>query len=134
MSKNAKAVSGVLGADGITIRLNTRIGLPPGRVSVIVSPEGSPGPSPKPKRPPGLLTPAGEPTARYAAYLKYQERYARAKRELDEAYSAALADPARLHQWPLAGVGLQAAVDSAWQEWVTLGFKNEVEKKLADPE
>jgi hypothetical protein len=131
MSEDSRAVAGVLDADGITIRLASRITLPPGMVSVVVSPLKSSAPAPKSKQPAGLLTSEGKPTAHYAAYLRYQEKYAKAKRDFEEAYARVMVNPALLHQWPFTGVGFQAAVDSAWQEWVTLGFKNEIEKKLA---
>jgi hypothetical protein len=131
MSKQPKGVPGVLEADGVTIRLDARLGLPPGRVSVAVSPEDPSTPPPRPRRPTGLVTDDGQPTARYAAYLKYREKYAKAKEEYDAAYAAALADPTQLQLWPLRGAGYQAAVDAASREWTSLGFKDEIDRQLA---
>jgi hypothetical protein len=129
MSPPSIQVSGVLNADGVSIRLDTKIALPAGRVSVTVSAEARP--TPERGLPDGFLSPGGEPTGRYAAYLKYQEKYAEAKQTLASAYSAALSDPAQIQQWPITSVSLSSAVDSAWDEWVTLGFKNEIERQLA---
>jgi hypothetical protein len=130
MNNFGSPVSGVLAADGVTIRLDSAIALPAGKVSIRIA-AGDPSSAGQAALPADLVAPDGQPTARYAAYLRYQTEYFKAKQDYTTAQTADLADPARGANWPIEGVSLQNLVDSAFQKWVVLGHKNEIERELA---
>lgn len=73
----------------------------------------------------------GHPSPHYQAYVRFQQEYAHHRAALDAAQASAAADPLKLQQWPLTGTPYQEAVDAAWDRWVGLGHKTEIERALA---
>lgn len=122
-------VTGVLDADGITIRLTTKSLIAAGDVLVAVLPEFSS------DNPPQIPSDSNAPNAvqnpNYVAYKRYRAAYEEAQRAYADAYKKALSDPGKLNQWPIEGVSLQNQVDAAMSDWIELGHKNEIEQAIA---
>ena len=78
-----------------------------------------------------LITNDGTLTPQFQAYTKYEQAYKDKLEARDKAYSAALSDAMKLQQWPMDGVAYQEDVDTAWNRWMGLGFKIEIEKAIA---
>ena len=74
---------------------------------------------------------SGDPTQAYIAYQKYETAYNSKKNVYNQAYQNALSDPVKLQGWPVEGVTLQLEVNQAMNNWIALGFKNEIEKAIA---
>jgi hypothetical protein len=74
-----------------------------------------------------LMDKSGKPTDHYTAYLQYSNEWQTKMNSYNEAYSKALADPMKLQRWPIEGKQYRAEIDSAWNKWIALGFKNEIE-------
>ncbi|PPK96143.1 hypothetical protein CLV92_105245 [Kineococcus xinjiangensis] len=83
-----------------------------------------------PARRAGLIGPDGTATPRYAQYLAHQRQHQAALAAREEAYARALRDPRALQQWPMTGRAYQDAVDDAFDRWLSLGHKREVEAAL----
>lgn len=73
----------------------------------------------------------GQATQRYQDYLTHQEAYRAARRAYDDALAEAQRDPVRLQAWPITGMTFQRSLDEAYQKWLALGSKTEVEAALA---
>ena len=123
---------GALDPDGRTIRLDAALDQPAGRVVVVVRPQNARGQLDP--LPPELAGPDGQPNTRYRTYLRYQQVHAKAREAYTAAHAAAFTDPQTAARWPIDGVVLQAAVDHALSEWMTLGHKAEVESVLPPPD
>ncbi len=78
-----------------------------------------------------LIASDGTLTPHFQAYTKYEQAYKDRLEARDKAYSAALGDAMKLQQWPMDGVSYQEDVDTAWDRWMALGFKIEIEKAIA---
>jgi hypothetical protein len=77
-----------------------------------------------------LIDHDGNVTPHYRAYLQYEDAYHRKVEARRKAYAAACNDPMQLQQWPQDSVLLQDEVDAAWDRWIGLGFKLEIETAL----
>jgi hypothetical protein len=77
-----------------------------------------------------LMDADGNPTPHYQAYMKYEDEWKSKVRARNKAYAAAFTDPMKLQQWPSDGVLYQEDVDEAWNRWMGLGFKVEIEKAI----
>jgi hypothetical protein len=69
----------------------------------------------------------GNPTPHYNQYLNYQQQYFNAVQNLDGQYANAISDPNGMAMWPITGKIPQERVNTAMEDWVGLGFKNEIE-------
>lgn len=78
-----------------------------------------------------LIDKDGNITPHYQAYMRYEDIYKNKVKARDKAYSSALSDPMKQQQWPIDGVSYQNDVDEAWDRWMGLGFKMEIEKAIA---
>jgi len=78
-----------------------------------------------------LIDKDGNVTPHYQAYMRYEDVYKSKVEARNKAYSAASTDPMKLQQWPMDGVSYQNDVDAAWDRWIGLGFKLEIEKAIA---
>jgi len=78
-----------------------------------------------------LQDPSGRPTPAYSSYLQQQQNHQAARQSYDDAFAAAQRDPVALQAWPVVGRSYQRAVDAAYDRWVALGHKTEVERALA---
>lgn len=74
-----------------------------------------------------LLDKSGKPTDHYNAYLQYRNKWLIKQNSYNEAYSKASTDPIKLQRWPIDGKQYRAEIDSAWNNWIILGFKNDIE-------
>ncbi|MBV9248375.1 MAG: hypothetical protein JO227_03890 [Acetobacteraceae bacterium] len=72
----------------------------------------------------------GNPTAHYQAYMDKEDEYKSKVKARNKAYADAFTDPMKLQAWPVNGVPYQDDVDEAWKRWISLGFKEEIEKAL----
>ena len=77
-----------------------------------------------------LMDKDGNVTPHYQAYMQYEDEYKSKLKARNKAYSAAFTDPIKLQQWPQDGVPYQDDVDEAWNRWMGLGFKVEIEKAI----
>lgn len=77
-----------------------------------------------------LMDKDGNVTPHYQAYMQYEDAYKSKVKARNKAYSAAFTDPMKLQQWPQDGVPYQDDVDEAWDRWMGLGFKEEIEKAI----
>jgi hypothetical protein len=77
-----------------------------------------------------LMDKDGNVTPHYQAYMQYEDAYKSKVKARNKAYSAAFSDPMKLQQWPADGVPYQDDVDEAWDRWMGLGFKMEIEKAI----
>jgi len=77
-----------------------------------------------------LIDESGKPTSHFQAYIKYQENWKNKRKAYDSAYANASNNPLQLQQWPIEGVLYQQETDEAWDRWVALGFKNEIENAI----
>jgi len=75
-----------------------------------------------------LMDKDGNVTPHYNAYMQYQDTYRSKERALNRAYGNAYTDPMKLQQWPREGLVYQEELDEAWDRWMGLGFKMEIEK------
>jgi hypothetical protein len=73
----------------------------------------------------------GNPTPHYQAYLNYQDAYNTKVRSWQRAYAIAFTDPMKLQQWPIQGRSYHEDADAAMDQWVGLGFKNEIDNAIA---
>jgi hypothetical protein len=78
-----------------------------------------------------LMDKDGNVTPHYQAYMQYEDAYKSKVEARNKAQSAAFSDPMKLQQWPQDGVSYQHAVDAAWDRWMGLGFKIEIEKAIS---
>jgi hypothetical protein len=78
-----------------------------------------------------LMDKDGNVTPHYQAYMQYEDGYKSKLKARNKAYSAAFTDPIKLQQWPQDGVPYQDDVDEAWDRWMGLGFKIEIEKAIS---
>lgn len=78
-----------------------------------------------------LMDKDGNVTPHYQAYMQYEDEWKSKVKARNKAYSAAFTDPIKLQQWPQDGVPYQDDVDEAWDRWMGLGFKVEIEKAIA---
>src|SRR5437879_2309884 len=62
--------------------------------------------------------------------MQYEDAYKSKVKARNMAYSAAFTDPMKLSQWPADGVLYQDDVDAAWDRWMGVGFKVEIEKAI----
>lgn len=77
-----------------------------------------------------LMDKDGNVTPHYQAYMQYEDEWKSKVKARDKAYAAAFTDPMKLQQWPTDGVLYQDDVDEAWNRWMGLGFKIEIEKAI----
>ena len=77
-----------------------------------------------------LMDKDGNATPHFEAYMRYEHVYKSKLKARNKAYSAALTDPMKRQQWPQDGVSYQDDVDEAWDRWVGLGFKLEIETAI----
>lgn len=78
-----------------------------------------------------LINNEGRPTPHYENYLKYEDEWNTKKKAYETAYAAASTDAMILQRWPIEGLSYRSEVDSAWNKWIALGFKNEIETAIA---
>ena len=78
-----------------------------------------------------LMDKDGNVTPHYQAYMQYEDAYKSKVKSRDKAYAAAFTDPMKLQQWPQDGVPYQDDVDEAWDRWMGLGFKVEIEQAIS---
>lgn len=71
------------------------------------------------------------PTPHYQAYMDKEDEYKDKVKAYNRAYGAAFTDPVKLQNWPRDGVLYQQDVDEAWDRWVALGHKEEIDKAIA---
>ena len=74
-----------------------------------------------------LMDAEGNPTAKYQAYLQYEDQYKDKLKAWRRAYAAAFTDPMKLQNWPIEGTVYHDEADEAMDRWVGLGFKEEIE-------
>ncbi len=72
----------------------------------------------------------GNVTPHYLAYMNFQDAWTAKVKARNLAYSNAFTDPLKLQQWPQDGVPYQDDVDTAWDRWTALGFKEEIEQAI----
>ena len=77
-----------------------------------------------------LMDKDGNVTPHYQAYMNFEDEHKSKVKARNKAYSAAFTDPMKLQQWPQDGVPYQDDVDEAWNRWMGLGFKEEIEKAI----
>lgn len=70
-------------------------------------------------------------TRHYEKYMEYEEEYREKVRAWHKAYADAFTDPMKLSQWPVTGVAYHDEADEAFDRWVALGHKEEIENALA---
>jgi len=70
-------------------------------------------------------------TPQYTAYMKYQEKYNDKVKAWQRAYANAFTDPMRLQNWPNEGKLYHEDANEAMQQWIGLGFKEDIDKALA---
>lgn len=73
----------------------------------------------------------GNVTPHYEKYLQYRDAYQEAVRTRDKQYANAFSDPQKLALYPIQGKSYQDDVDLAWDQWQSLGFKQEIEEATA---
>jgi len=78
-----------------------------------------------------LMDKDGNVTTHYQAYMQYEDAYKSKVKARNKAYSAAFTDLMKLQAWPQDGVPFQDDVDEAWDRWMGLGFKIEIEKAIS---
>jgi hypothetical protein len=78
-----------------------------------------------------LMDKDGNVTPHYQAYMQYEDDWKSKVKAKNKAYSNAFTDPMKLQQWPQDGVPYQDDIDEAWDRWMGLGFKVEIEKAMA---
>jgi hypothetical protein len=69
-------------------------------------------------------------TKEYKAYKEYQEKYADALRNYANEYLAAMSTRITAQLWGTTGKGALQKVDRAWDEWVSLGYKEFIEQAI----
>jgi len=67
-------------------------------------------------------------TKEYKAYKEYQEKYQNALRNYATEYMVAMSNRQTAHLWGVIGKGPLQKVDSAWDEWGSLGSKELIEQ------
>lgn len=77
-----------------------------------------------------LMDKDGNVTPHYQAYMQYEDAYKSKVKARNKAFAIAFTDPMKLQQWPQDGVSYQDDVDEAWDRWMGLGFKIEIEKAI----
>lgn len=70
------------------------------------------------------------PTAKYKAYLKYQDAYKDKVSKQNDMYNDALLNPQKLRMWPITGKEYSDDVKDAMNKWTVMGFKHEIESAL----
>jgi len=75
-----------------------------------------------------LVAADGQPTDMYAAYMKFQQEYADKKKNYESAFHHST-QSGQLN-WPVVGKGYIDEINKAWDKWVALGHKNEIEQAL----
>jgi len=70
------------------------------------------------------------PTPHYESYMKYEGEYRSKVKARNKAYADAFTDPVKLQAWPTVGVEYQDEVEEAWDRWMGLGHKEEIEKAI----
>jgi hypothetical protein len=78
-----------------------------------------------------LMDKDGNVMPHYQAYMDRQDAWSQKIKARNRAYSAAMTDPMKLQQWPQDGVPYQDDVDQAWDRWMSLGFKVEIENAIS---
>jgi hypothetical protein len=66
----------------------------------------------------------------FRAYIQYEDAYLRKVDARNKAYASAHTDPMQLQQWPQDGAVYQGDIDAAWDRWMALGFKVQIERTL----
>ena len=77
-----------------------------------------------------LMDENGNVTTHYQAYMQYEDAYNSKVKARNKAFAAAASDPIKLQHWPEDGVVYQDDVDQAWNRWMGLGFKAEIETAI----
>jgi len=77
-----------------------------------------------------LMDKDGNVTPHYQAYMQFEDDYKSKVKARNKAYAAAYTDPMKLQHWPIDGTSYQDDVDEAWDRWMGLGFKIEIEKAI----
>jgi hypothetical protein len=77
-----------------------------------------------------LMDKDGNVTPHYQAYMQYEDEHKSKVKARNKAYADAFTDPMKLQAWPINGVPYQDDVDEAWNRWVALGFKEDIEKAI----
>ncbi len=72
----------------------------------------------------------GNLTPHFQAYLQHEHIYNSKVEARNRAYSAALNNPLQRQLWPIEGAPYQHEVDAAWESWIGLGFKLEIDQAL----
>lgn len=73
----------------------------------------------------------GNESSKYQAYLKHKNEYDFKVKIRNDTYQNAQTDPVKLQMYPIDGVAYQNEVDTAWDKWIALGFKYEIENAIA---
>ena len=69
-------------------------------------------------------------TGTYTRYKDCRKKYFKAIQGYTAQYQAAAMNPVALQTWPVIGPTFKADVDSAWDDWINLGKKDQVENAL----
>jgi hypothetical protein len=77
-----------------------------------------------------LMDDKGNTTPHYQAYLQYEEKYKDKVNLWHRAYSNAMTDPMKFQNWPIQGVAYEDDANEAMDQWVSFGFKSEIENAL----
>jgi hypothetical protein len=77
-----------------------------------------------------LIDKEGNPTPHYQAYLKYEEEWKNKRKAHGAAYENALTNPLKLHMWAVEGKQYIDDINSAMDQWITLGYKVEIENAI----
>lgn len=67
-------------------------------------------------------------TKEYKAYQEYMKKYQKAVRDYANQYMIAMSNKQTAHLWGVTGKTYIADVDSAWEEWQSLGYKQFIEE------
>lgn len=70
------------------------------------------------------------PTSAYEKYQRYRKAYNKSVQAYTAQYLAAAASPITLQMWPVTGKTYLSDVDSAMDEWISLGKKIEIENAI----
>jgi hypothetical protein len=77
-----------------------------------------------------LISEDGKPTAKYEAYLKYAQLVSEKEQEMNKAREKTQKDFKLFHDWPMTSKVYYDALQQAKDQWLALGYKNEIEQAI----
>ncbi|MVM29460.1 hypothetical protein GO755_05410 [Spirosoma sp. HMF4905] len=78
-----------------------------------------------------LVLEDGRPTPQYQAYLKFAKLATEKEREMNEARQGASQDFTKMRNWPITGKIFGDELQQARNQWIALGYKNEIEQAIS---